>query len=229
MDISLARKLREQRKLLKLTAFQAQIIIGSILGDGSLRLMGQSKEASFVVDHSGRQKDYVLWKHNALREWVNYEPRTLQRIYHKDKSRFLISVRFQTINHPEFTFWYKVFYQNGKKVIPDNISKTLTSPLSLAIWFMDDGNKNHGAVFLNTQQFERYEQERLIGCLKNNFGLECTLNKHSIWNGRQLFRIRVGTKSTKVLSSLISSYLLPSMQYKIPFFPVTTSLQAAER
>lgn len=191
--------------------------------------MGRSKEASFVVDHSGKQKDYVLWKYEILREFVNKEPRILARIYHKDKKRYLTSVRFQTLNHPEFTFWYEIFYRDGRKIIPKNIREILTSPLALAVWFMDDGNKNHQAVFLNTQQLQISEQERLMKCLHDNFGLECMLNKHSVSKGKQLYRIRVDTKSTKILSAIVGDYLLSSMQYKIPFVPVTTSLQATER
>src|SRR3989344_7267463 len=90
-----ARELREQKMLPRLNRIQKDLIIGSLLGDGSLRLMGRSREASFVVDHSEKQKDYVLWKYEVLRNWVNREPRTLLRTYHKEKNRFLVSVRFQ--------------------------------------------------------------------------------------------------------------------------------------
>ena len=228
MKLSCARELGEYKKSLKLSKIQKDLIIGSLLGDGNLRLMGRSKEASYVVDHSGKQKDYVFWKYDLISDWVNNKPRILYRVYHKDVKRLLISVRFQTFNHPEFTYWYKIFYQHDRKIIPSNIKDILISPLSLAIWFMDDGNKNHKAVFFNTQQFEKYEQERLIKCLRINFGLECSLNKHSISNGKQLYRIRVNTKSTHVFNELVGNYLLPSMRYKIPFIPVTTSLYYRE-
>jgi len=229
MIVPIARESRGDKNSLRLNSIQRDLIVGSLLGDGNLRLMGRSIEASFVVDHSGRQKDYVLWKYEILKEFVNKEPRTVTRTYHKDTKRFLTSVRFQTLNHPEFTFWYEIFYQNGRKIIPENMGEILTSPLALAVWFMDDGNKNHQAIFLNTQQFQRNEQECLMKCLHDNFGLECTLNKHSVSKGKQLYRIRVDTRSTKVFSGLVKNHLLPSMRYKIPFVPVTTSLPAAER
>lgn len=181
--------------------------------------MGRSTEASFALDHSEVQKEYVLWKYERLREWVTTEPKVLTRSYHKDRTRQLASFRFQTLSHPEFTHWYKLFYPNGVKAIPENVDDILVSPLSLAVWFMDDGNKNHKAVFLNTQQFQKTDQERLLSCLRKNFGLEGTLNKHSAYNGKQLYRIRVDTASTRRLSTLIGHYLLPSLKYKIPVCP----------
>ena len=227
MAFSSVRELREYKESLKLNMIQRDIIVGSLLGDGNLRLVGRSKEASFVVDHSIKQKDYVLWKYEMFREWVATKPKTLTRIYHKDPRRSLLSFRFQTLSHSEFTFWYEMFYRKDIKIIPSDIRKILVSPLSLAVWFMDDGNKNHNAVFLNTQQFSRIEQECLIECLYENFGLECTLNKHSTSKGKQLYRVRVDTKSTKMLYELAKEYLLPSMRYKIPFVPVTTLLGRA--
>lgn len=229
MKFLLARELKEYKKSLSLTQIQKNLIIGAMLGDGNLRIIGRNREASFAVDHSNHQKEYVLWKYGIMSEWVTTKPKILTRIYHKNPKRLLTSLRFQTISHPEFSFWHKVFYPEGIKIVPKNIQEILVSPLSLAIWFMDDGNKNHQAVFLNTQQFEKYDQECLMECLNQNFGLECTLNKHWMYKGKQLYRIRVSTKSTRVLHTLVEEYLLPSMQYKIPSVPVTTSLQVAKR
>lgn len=223
METSPGKALREYKRSLKLNDFQKQLMVGSMLGDGNLRIVGRNREAHFTVDHSEHQQAYVLWKYEVMREWVTTPPKVLTRVYHKDTHRVLTSLRFQTISHEEFSLWYKIFYRGGVKIIPENIRNILTSPVSLAVWVMDDGNKNYQAVFLNTQQFEKHEQERLMACLRENFGLQCTLNKHWFYKGKQLYRIRVDTKSTRVLHQLIGSYVLSSMTYKIPFVPVTTS------
>jgi hypothetical protein len=219
MPSAIAEKLEVYKSLLKLSTKQKELLVGALLGDGNLRFVGRNHEASFVVDHSSVQKEYVFSKYKIMKEWVTTEPKQLTRIYHKDRNRQLTSFRFQTISHPELTTWYHIFYLNGKKIIPGNIKELLVSPFSLAIWFMDDGNKNHRAVFFNTQQFSREEQELLRACLKVNFGLETALNKHWVFNGKQLYRIRVNTKSTKRLYALIRDFVIPSMTYKLPLYP----------
>ena len=211
--------LRLYKENLILSPIQKEFLIGTILGDGNLRFVNKNREVSFIADHGINQKEYVFWKYEIMKNWVLTEPKELIRIYHKDKSRKLRSFRFSTISHPEFTSLYNLFYKNGVKIIPDNIKDILKSPFSLAVWLMDDGNKNHQAVFLNTQQFSKNEPEILRECLAHNFDLKTTINKHWVYNGKQLYRIRVDTKSTRKLYELVKDFLLPSMRYKFPLYP----------
>jgi len=37
-----------------------------------------------------------------------------------------------------------VFYRDGKKIIPENIAEYLANPVTMAVWFMDDGNIKSG-------------------------------------------------------------------------------------
>lgn len=204
---------------MNLTKEEKDILIGSLLGDGCLRKMGRSKVPSFSVSHSEDQKDYVFWKYEKLKRWVNTPPWREERIYYKDKSRKTVSWRFQTLSRAVFTELYNAFYKNGRRIIPDNIAKLLEkSPLILAVWFMDDGNKNHKAVFLNTQSFSLSDQRKLLQALHKVFGFQVTLNKHSYSKGIQLYRIRISTESTKKLKSIIEKYILPQFAYKIPNF-----------
>jgi len=48
------------------TIIQQNIIVGSILGDGSLALYGRSKNAYFREHGSEKQKEYRQWKCNQL-------------------------------------------------------------------------------------------------------------------------------------------------------------------
>lgn len=195
------------------------ILVGSLLGDGCLRLMSKCKVPAFSVSHSEHQKAYVFWKYEKLKQWIRTPPWREERVYHKDRNRKTFSWRFQTLSNDVFTQLWKTFYPNGKKIIPDNLASLLQdSPLALAVWLMDDGNRNHEAVFINTQSFELSEQYKLSEILKNAFDLRVTINKHSISNGKQLYRIRINTESTRKLRSILSNYLLPEFYYKIPSF-----------
>lgn len=201
----------------RLTQEEKDILIGSLLGDGCLRIIGRCKYPAFSESHSTEQKEYVFWKYEKLRRWITTSPWKEERVYHRDRSRKTISWRFQTLSNSIFSELYSIFYKNGTKVIPDDISKFLKrSPLILAIWLMDDGNKNHKAVFLNTQSFSLSDQQKLVQALHDVYKFHGTLNKHSRSNGVQLYRIRIDTQSTKKLRKIIGEYILPQFYYKIP-------------
>jgi len=202
-----------------LTKEEKEILVGSLLGDGCLRIMSRCTVPAFSVSHSENQKNYVFWKYEKLKRFVRTAPWKEERIYHKDRSRKTYSWRFQTLSNVSFTELWETFYQNGKKIIPNNLTSLLrNSPLTLAVWLMDDGNKNHESVFINTQSFTLDEQYKLSGFLKKAYGLNSTINKHSISNGKQLYRIRIDAKSTKKLPNILGKYLLPEFYYKIPSF-----------
>jgi hypothetical protein len=106
-----------------------------------------------------------------------------------------------------------IFYKNKKKCIPDlNLD-----PMMLAVWFMDDGSRcNKSNVYLNTQQFSKEDQYKLLGFLEK-VGLEGTLNKD-----KQYFRIRFKTSSIPKLFGMIKQFIIPSMKYKLGYDPVET-------
>src|SRR5687768_1511232 len=112
-----------------LSQIQISVIIGSLLGDGYLRIIPGRRDAFLEMNHSFSQKDYVDWKYSILKDITVSAPR--KRVI--DNVR--VAYRFYTKQHPEITQLYSMFYKNGKKIIPNNIRIT---PLSLAVWFMDD-------------------------------------------------------------------------------------------
>jgi LAGLIDADG DNA endonuclease family len=85
------------------------------------------------------------------------------------------------------------------------------SPLTLAVWFMDDGCRSRNAVYLNTQQFDVAEQRKLLTMLEQQCGIDGTLNRDKCYH-----RIRVSVDGTRHLRAMIEPYLLPEMRYKLP-------------
>ena len=202
-----------------LTKEENEILVGSLLGDGCLRIMRKCRVPAFSVSHSEEQKDYVFWKYEKLRRFIKTSPWREERIYHKDRNRKTFSWRFQTLSNEVFSDLYDTFYKDGKKIIPENIHELLKdSPLALAVWLMDDGNKNHQAVFLNTQSFSLDEQQKLCQMLFKIYGFEATINKHGKSKGIELYRIRINTESTRKFKTVVKNYLLPQFYYKIPNF-----------
>ena len=116
--------------------------------------------------------------------------------------------RFATQKLSILTPFYNLFYREGKKVISDDLK---LSPLSLAVWFMDDGSKSRSSIYLNTQQFTKDEQLKLIDLLRNQFDIDSTLNKDKIY-----YRIRIWTQSVKRFTELVKTFVLEEFQYKFP-------------
>ena len=117
-----------------------------------------------------------------------------------------IAYRFFTKQHPEFTEMMELFYKDKKKCIPDLI----LDPMILAVWYMDDGSRSSFEnVYLNTQQFSKEDQYKLLKFLEK-LGLEGTLNKD-----KEYYRIRFKTSSIPKLFGIIKKHIIPSMKYKI--------------
>ena len=85
------------------------------------------------------------------------------------------------------------------------------TPLTLAVWVMDDGCRSRNALYLNTQQFDVPSQRVLLRLLRDQWEIEGALNRDKIYH-----RIRVSVEGTARLARLIEPYLLPELRYKLP-------------
>lgn len=188
---------------------QHDVLVGSLLGDGTLRIQGKRRtNALFEVNHSWQSRDYVDWKYSVFRSMVLTPPKR------RSGNGQRVAYRFTTQSLPAFTNYHRWFYEDGRKRIPFDLDLT---PLILAVWFMDDGSKSRSASYLNTQQFAIAEQEFLRDLLKRTFGIESSLNRD-----KQYFRLRVTTHGTRILEDVICPHILPCFRYKLMDDPVTT-------
>jgi hypothetical protein len=183
-----------------LNQLQKSFLIGTILGDGYIRQVKGRKDAFLEVNHSITQKEYVEWKYELLKNLTRSGPKS------RNGNGNRIAYRFFTRQHPEFTKTMDLFYKDKKKCIPDLV----LDPISLAVWFMDDGSRcSKNNVYLNTQQFSKDDQYKLLNFLKK-MGLDGTLNKD-----KEYYRIRFSSSSIPKLYGIIGKYIIPSMKYKI--------------
>lgn len=105
------------------------VILGSILGDGSLKLYQGYKNARLSIRHSAIQKDYLLWKIEKLSEINN--PKSLQI---QNPTGFSVHEKllYQSSSNIELTKLYNLTYKKNKLVIRRTWLNNMT-PLSLAI------------------------------------------------------------------------------------------------
>ena len=191
-----------------LTQLQKSVIIGSILGDGYVRIVSGRKDAFLEINHSIKAKDYVDWKYSVLKNICKSPPE--MRIIDNKRTAY----RFFTRQHPEITNLLFKFYKNGKKIIPSDLK---LDSIILAVWFMDDGSKSRKFdVYLNSQQFSLPDQKKLLNNLRQS-GLKTRLNKD-----KKYYRIRFLKESIGKLNQMIDFYIIPSMRYKLSYNPVET-------
>lgn len=203
--ITWSKAIRKLQKRSKLTSFQKEVLIGTLLGDGSLEANAYGKNFRLKIEHEKRHESYVEWKYHVFREWSLSKPKFQQRTN---------SWRFRTISHPILRRFQKLFYKDRKKIVPMKIGQILTSPVSLAVWFMDDGalGPKRKGITLNTQSFTKKENERLREWLARNFSLETSLHKD-----KKSWRIYIFPRSVSKFVKLTKEMILPEFKYKLSF------------
>jgi len=194
---------------IRLTDRQKEILVGLLLGDGHLETQNKGRTFRLKVEHSLNQKDYVDWLYDQFKELVLTKPQIKEQ---KVKGVVYQKYWFSTISTAAFRFHGQQFYPVGKKVVPKMIAK-ITTPLSLAIWFMDDGSLKshlHRARIINTQGFSTDCLQKLQEMFVKTFQIQTTLRKQS--EGNQIY---IPSVETDKFINLIKVFIIPSMEYKI--------------
>lgn len=194
-----------------LTFVQEQVLLGKMLGDGTLMSTTCSSHISW--GHTDKDKDYVKWTCKALGESL-----APTNTITKHKSGYdSVIYRARTINsaHIKNKFQSFINAKNNKKHIPEWVIEDL-NPLSLAFWYMDDGSLSHNetqrdrAVF-HTCNFTVEDCNVLIKALKK-FNINAKMRKCD----EQYPTLYLDTNSSEILFSLIAPYIPPCMERKLP-------------
>jgi len=193
----------------QLTKLQRDIIVGTVLGDGNLEYTQWGSRLQ--IKQAECHKEYVFWINAHLRSICRAFPK--QR---KDNNQWYFGTQYLA----ELTDFYRRFYPRKKKIVPRDISSMFRNPLSLAIWYMDDGRldwrpKDHYAFTLSTDSFLLNEVGILRNMLKKNFNVEC--NIHSpLCRGKRYPKLYIGVSGRDRFISLVKPYIVSCFSHKIP-------------
>ncbi len=179
---------------------QRQMILGSILGDGSLRYASEHN-VQFRVGHGEKQREYCEWKHEMLAPFAHKVAPTGS------------GIGFDTIPMRQLAWLHEAVYAKvGGRVVTDELIDQLDER-SIAAWYCDDGSFSghyerwgHGkAVIYNTTLCEA-DKERLADRFEQmGIGRPTVTYRELLFSGER----------ARQLHERIAPYVHPSMDYKL--------------
>lgn len=205
-----------------MTKFQKSIILGSLLGDGNLRLAPHSKNAILRIGHCEKQLPYLSWKHSIMKPFSRElkldqpEHRKLINGYECFSNNFY---RFNTIAHPDITNIYQRYVRNNIKHVFEYLIDEIDI-VAMSIWMADDGSvyvdKRNGtsSCMIATNSFSYKEQLILVESIRKFFNGTIKIDKQGNI-GREDLVIRLfNTKHVISFIELLLSILPECIHYK---------------
>jgi recombination protein RecA len=195
----------------RLSAFQWDVVLGGLMGPGTLSTSRSGHGARFRMGHGAKQAAYADWKGSLF---ANLD---VSRTTNDAGAVFL---DLQSL--PELAELRRAVDLAGKKVLSYDYLKRLT-PLSIAIWYQDDGafalrskgfrertQGGSGRSEICVEAMERSSRVRLRDHLADTWDLHATLVDRA---GKAV--LQFPTAETAKLHALIAPFVHPSMEHKL--------------
>lgn len=182
-----------------LTIEQRRVIIGGLLGDGSV-----SQGDYYYESHAVNQRQYLCRKHEILKPYSS-------ELYPVDKGTGL---RFKTVRNPVFREFYSHFYAPGKKgkllpleYLADNWHDDL-----LAYWYFDDGSLDDvtGEISIANKAPEG-QLKALLPFLESRYGWGFHCGPAGAVD-----RLTFSKKHYREFVTILHSVATPDVYYKFP-------------
>ena len=198
---------------MELTSTEHSIILGTLLGDGFLQKRAQ--KARLRICHSSKQKQYVDWKYQQLIRLCRRTSPPKKKIV-----QFGSTYSFSTQSERILLKYHSLFYStNGFKKIEPFLINSIKDPLSLAVWWLDDGNARSdcNAGRLATHAFNLKEQKILQQLLVQNFQIQTNIVKHSTRKTKKQYYLYIPSSYFCKFINIIQTYVqpIPTMHYKL--------------
>ena len=178
---------------------QLSVIIGSLIGDSSI-----SKSGKLICAHSELQKEYSEHKHTIFKGTLDSHPPR-----GGSKTSYCVNALTNGQTHK----LRELMYVDGKKTISNIID--FIDEISLAYWYMDDGQLESNSVLLCTDSFSYEDNVLLQNMLWNKFRIHSKVSKNiNCRTGKEYYRIFIETEDE--FFKKISPYVIDSMKYKLP-------------
>jgi hypothetical protein len=160
----------QRRAAVQLTARQEQIILGTMLGDGSAsfvqnRRTGAKTNARLRIRHSTkRQLEYAQWLHEALL------PLSGELRIRENRGFGLEVAEFNTLSHPFILEAANQAYRPQKSISREYLDRL--DELGFAVWWMDDGSTQA----LATHAFTVAENQLIVDWLQDRWDITAAIS-----------------------------------------------------
>lgn len=200
----------DDRRAKELTPTQYQVLLGTLLGDGHCTINRQRRQVEAVLSlaQGERQKDYLEWKVDYLRDFF---PQKEAYGYVQAKWTTRKKFIYRSITHPAFTTLYHLFYTDGKKHMTRTILDRL-EPLGLAVWLMDDGSWTSGGIAIATHSFPKAESEMAAEWFTQRWGVTPSVKYHKTVD--QWF-LHFGGGEARRLRQIVRPHFFAPLLYKL--------------
>jgi recombination protein RecA len=179
---------------------QLKLLLGSLLGDGSLRF-ASDHNASFRVGHGEKQREYCEWKHEMLAPFA------------KEVGRTGAGFGFDTIPMHQLAWLHQAVHAvNGGRTVGDELIEQLDER-AIAAWYCDDGSFSghfkrwgHGKAVIYSKALSRQDKEKLANrCEELGMGHPTVRDRELLFSGER----------TRMFHERIAPYVHPSLDYKL--------------
>jgi recombination protein RecA len=179
---------------------QLKLILGSLLGDGSLRHTSEGN-ASFRVGHGEKQREYCEWKHEMLAPFAYVLGKTGN------------GIGFDTVPMHQLSWLREAVYAtSGGRTVSDELIAQIDER-AIAAWYMDDGTFDghykrwgHGKATICVAALSTVDRDRLATrCEELGLGRPTPSGNNLLFSGER----------TRQLHEGIAPYIHPSLAYKL--------------
>ena len=192
-------------KYANLNYFQKSALIGSLLGDSSI-----SKKYILNIGHGLKQEEYYKHKIQLFSPNIKFLEYRREKI-DKRTNNLYMSLQAYSNKYEDIVNLKELLYINGKKEITKEILKDFNE-ISLAYLYMDDGNYEKYGAKIALCNFSNNSLILFQNFLKNKWNIDTSIHKDKT--------VYIKANSKKIFIQLISSYIIPSMLYKINKSPL---------
>jgi recombination protein RecA len=199
-----------------LSQLQWEVILGAIMGDGSLSkpVRADDESARFRMGHSVKQSAYLDWKVSMLQNIPH------SRTANKKAAEFADFTPLAELAELQRA----VYFGDGKKYLSWDYLKALT-PLALAVWYMDDGSftvrskgvqqrteGGSGRIEICLEAMSSETRDRVVDYLRDTHELDVKL---TVRGARQISVLQFTTAASARFQEIVAPYVHPSMEYKL--------------
>lgn len=200
-ELKIGDKITYMREEQKLTFIQEQILIGLILGDGSIADEGKSIEFSHKIE----VESYIDWILKGLGNLAG----TKGAIKTSGYGSLIQPAR--TISHFSIEQLTTRFIKNKEKYIPADL---ILSPIALAVLYCDDGNLSHNdgqldRCMIHLNDYSEESVDNFIQIIHQQYGITPVKLNNKGWS------VRFNSNEALILQTLIAPYICDCMQYKL--------------